>query len=296
MSGKGRKHKRGDRGSLEEEPTESKRANMAASEGENEGTSTGKPLEITEEPSLSELRGMLVDIQTTVNNILLENKRICNEVSELKATVRKQQSEIIAVKDALAQARKQSAETEKELSAARKHLDEHEEELQELYDLQDHLEQYTRKNSLEFHGVPESAYISTEEAVIKIANAIDVPVVAEDIEISHKLNKRGSKAIIAKFLNHKVKSSLYRARVKLKNITLSDLFPGATYASAAQSNRIFINENLTSYRRKIMSRANEKRRDGELLSVWSLDGRIFVKTSPDGRPIKISDLEDLDYL
>ena len=269
---------------------------MAAAEGGNEGTLTETPLETNEEPSLSELREMLVDIQITVNNILLENKRICDEVSELKATVRKQQSEITAVKDALAQVRKQSAETERELSAARKQLDEQEEELQELYDLQDHIEQYTRKKSLEFHGVPESAYTSTEEAVIKIANAVEVPVVAEDIEISHKLNTRGSKAIIAKLINHKVKSSLYRARVKLKNVTLSDLFPGATYASAAQSNRIFINENLTSYRRRIMSRANEKRRDGELLSVWSLDGTIFVKTSPEGRPIKFSELEDLDHL
>ena len=269
---------------------------MAAAEGGNEGTPTEKPLETTEEPSLSELREMLVDIQITVNNILRENKRICNEVSELKATVRKQQSEITAVNEALAQARKKSAETEKELSAARNQLDEQEEELQELYNLQDHLEQYSRKNSLEFHGVPESAYTSTEEAVIKIANAVDIHVVAEDIEISHKLNTRGGKAIIAKFINHKVKSSLYRARVKLKNITLSALFPGTSYASAAQSNRIFINENLTSYRRRIMSRANEKHRDGELLSVWSLDGTIFIKTSPDGRPIKITELEDLDYL
>lgn len=135
-----------------------------------------------------------------------------------------------------------------------------------------------------------------EEAVIKIGNAVDVPVVAEDIEISHKLNTQGGKAIIAKFINHKVKSRLYRARVKLKNILPSVLFPGATYSSAVQSNRIFINENLTSYRRRIMSRANEKCRDGELLSVWSLDGTIFIKTLPDGRPIKISDLEDLDYL
>ena len=37
-------------------------------------------------------------------------------------------------------------------------------------------------------------------------------------------------------------------------------------------------------------------RNGELLSVWSLDRTIFIKTLPDGRPIKISDPEDLDYL
>ena len=45
-----------------------------------------------------------------------------------------------------------------------------------------------------------------------------------------------------------------------------------------------------------MKKANEKYRDGELLSVWSLDRTIFVKTSPAGKPIKVSELEDLDHL
>ena len=41
-----------------------------------------------------------------------------------------------------------------------------------------------------------------------------------------------------------------------------------------------------------MKKANEKRRDGELLSVWSPGRPIFVKTSPAGSPIKISNVED----
>lgn len=36
-----------------------------------------------------------------------------------------------------------------------------------------------------------------------------------------------------------------------------------------------------------MSKANEKHRNGELFSAWSMDGTIYVKTSLDGRPIKI---------
>ena len=120
----------------------------------------------------------------------------------------------------------------------------------------------------------------------------------QDIEISHKLNNKGNKAIIAKFISHKVKSNLYQARTKLKSVKMTDLFPGSFYATTTEANRIYINENLTSYRRRIMNKANEKRRDGELLSVWSLDGTIFafVKTSPAGRPIKISEPEDLDHL
>ena len=45
-----------------------------------------------------------------------------------------------------------------------------------------------------------------------------------------------------------------------------------------------------------MSRANEKHRDGKLVSAWSMDGTIYMKTSPDGRPIKIIELEDLKNL
>lgn len=103
-----------------------------------------------------------------------------------------------------------------------------------------------------------------------------VPVSSDDFEISHKLNTRGNKAIVAKFISHKVKTNLYRARSRLKNFKLAQLFPDSAYTMRVESPRILINENLTSYRRSIMSRANEKRKDGELLSVWSLDGTICV--------------------
>ena len=253
-------------------------------------------MEISGEPSSLELREMLVDIQIAVNNILFENKKISSDALELRATVQKQQAELVSLKEALAKATKDRAATGKELAVAMNKIDEQQEEIAELYDLQERLEQYTRKNSLEIHGIPEEVYTSTEEVVLKLADVLEVPVAPEDIEISHKLKTKSGKAIIVKFISHKVKTTLYRARAKLKNIKLSDLYPGSSYATSARSGKIFLNENLTSYRRRIISRANEKRKNGELLSVWSLDGTIFVKTSPNGRPVKICEMEDLDYL
>ena len=108
------------------------------------------------------------------------------------------------------------------------------------------------------------------------------------------LNKKEKKTV--KYVSHKVKTQLYKERVKLKNVNISDLFPSATSATRAEATRIFLNENLTSYRRKIVNRANEMRRDGLLLSVWTLDGKIFVKTSPNGSPIRINELEDLEAI
>ena len=70
------------------------------------------------------------------------------------------------------------------------------EDVEGLNEALDNLEQYTRKNSLEFHGIPANSYQSTEEAVLKLAAALDVQVAPSDIEISHKLKpKSGANAI-----------------------------------------------------------------------------------------------------
>ena len=111
-------------------------------------------------------------------------------------------------------------------------------------------------------------------AVIKVAEALNITVEPEDIEISHKL--KNGKGIIVKFHSHKVKSfELYKERTNLKDVKISDVFP--SYPAHGQQRRIFINENLTAYRRRLVEAANKRRRDGLLMSVWTLDGKVYVK-------------------
>ena len=76
---------------------------------------------------------------------------------------------------------------------------------------------------MEILGVPEGAYISTEEVIIHIGRAINVDIKPEDIEISHTLKRKTSKLVIVKFVSQKVKSLLYKARTKLKNVKASVL-------------------------------------------------------------------------
>ena len=114
------------------------------------------------------------------------------------------------------------------------------------------MEEYTRKNYL-IHGVSESAYSTTEEVVLKLAEALEVSITPQDVEISHKLKHKGNKPIIFNFANHKIKSNIYESRTKLKNIQVSNLFPGATAGTCAAGDRIFLQENLTSYRKKIVN-------------------------------------------
>ena len=196
-----------------------------------------------EEPTLLEIKEILTTIQSSVTSILAEIAKFKEDMAELKTALKSNQRELTELKASLASTNRQNAELAKELQAT-KNKDQTEETVRVIESL-DVLEQYTRKNSVEIHGIPENVYTSTEEVVLKLADVLNVPMAAEDIEISHKLKRRnGRKPIIVKFCSHKVKSKLYKARVKLKSVKISDLYPGYALAATKQS-RIFINENLT---------------------------------------------------
>ena len=49
------------------------------------------------------------------------------------------------------------------------------------------LEQYTRKKSLEIHGILENLYSSTQVAVIKVVEVLNVTIIPSDVEICHEL-------------------------------------------------------------------------------------------------------------
>ena len=55
-------------------------------------------------------------------------------------------------------------------------------------------------------------------------------------------------------------------------------------------------KHLTAHTRHLVNKANAKRRNSEILNVWTMDGKIFVKTSPEGSPIRFQTQEDLDNL
>ena len=63
---------------------------------------------------------------------------------------------------------------------------------------------------------------------------------------------------------------------------MSQLFPSALAAARVSSDRIFINKTLTVNRQKLIKLANDKKADESVLGVWTVDGKIFVKTSPGG--------------
>ena len=288
MAANVKKNKRGDRGSSPEATSNvAKKPNMVVADEEEVFEDCSE-----EEPTLLEIKEMLSTIQSSITSILNENGQLKEDMAELKSSLKSNERELKGLQASLISAIKKNGELEKELKATKKKLQAQIEDSDWLMASLDDLEQYSRKNSVEIHGIPENVYTSTEDVVLKEAEALNVPVVAGDIEISHKLKRRnGMTPIIVKFASHKVKSKLYKARTNLKSVKISDIYP-----TTRKQNRIFINENLTPYRADLVKQANEMKSDGLLSSVWSLDGKIYVKTSPEGNPVRIYSENDLDKL
>ena len=126
--------------------------------------------------------------------------------------------------------------------------------------------------------------------MLKIAQVLNVDVKVEDIDFCHRVKRKNSNPIIARFVSHKVKRALCKNRVRMKTVKFSELFPNASAPARVPSERISINENLTTIRRRLVKKATDKKNDGLLLGVWTIDGKVFVKTWPDGNPVRFSKL------
>ena len=126
----GGKHKRGERGSVEEEQT-CKRSNMASEESE----SIDEEISITEaeEPTRLELNEMLVGMKIELSNFARENNKLANETARLRNTIQEQEVELDSMKSSIIKVEKESNGLEIELSNPRKQIDEQEEEIAELY-------------------------------------------------------------------------------------------------------------------------------------------------------------------
>ena len=247
--------------------------------------------------SLEDIKGILDNIQDTIARILHENGQLRDELKELKASLKSKDRKVQSLQESLAKTCERNKALELELNVTKVKIDKQDHQIYNLLDNLENLEQYTRKNSLEIHGVPKEAYSSTEEAVLAIANALEVDISSNNIEISHHLKRRNNNTvIIVKFANYKDKTKLYKARTRLKSMKTSSIFPRCPATIPEFKDHIFINENLKGHRRFVMGQANKMRRDGLLLSCWSLDGKIFVKTSPQGAPTRIFSEDDLKNL
>ena len=170
-----KKNKRGDRGSNEDESNvnSSKRLNMVASAAEE----LTEPKEFHSSPTLADIHGILQCIQNSMNKLEID-------LAELKSSFKMQETKLKNTQEALKGVLESNKQLRTELQATKDQVKKQDDHIDNLYNNIDALEQYSRKNSFEILGIPEDV-CGNEEAVLKIAQVLNVDVKAEDIDICH---------------------------------------------------------------------------------------------------------------
>ena len=168
-------------------------------------------------------------------------------------------------------------------------------EMKQFSDRLNELEQYSRRDCVEIRGVPINPHHeeNTDDIVVKVAKLMDVTITEQDISISHRLPQaKDSKyhpTIIAKFQSRKKREIFYKSRANLKNKSTKDL--DITYKF---HNNIYINESLTKRNQDLFKVCLKAKKSIGLQSVWSNNGKIFLKENQDSRPIIIKSSQDLE--
>ena len=193
-SKKSKKNKRGDRSFTEESAKPAKKLTIGPTL-ENQVEDNMVFNETTgashEEPTLPQLRDILTELQESVAVILKENITLKEELiimelmKQIKASFQSQGWDLDKLKKSLEKVTNENTSLKCELDHAKKKLKEQEKETMRLWVELDKLEQYSRKSSLEIHGLPQNVYSLTEETVLEIAKVLNVEMTPNDINLSH---------------------------------------------------------------------------------------------------------------
>lgn len=164
--------------------------------------------------------------------------------------------------------------------------------INELESQLDNKEQWTRMSNVEIKGIPENKNENLYEIVAALGNKVQFPDLKTQINFITRVptrNKDNSKPIIVGFLNRFVKEDFVAAaRMGLRNSPFRPIDLG--YQG---SNRIFVNDHLTTKNKMLLSSAKIIANEKGFQYIWSSHCKIMVRKDGTSPIIHIKTEKDL---
>ena len=138
----------------------------------------------------------------------------------------------------------------------------------------DETQQYLRRDCLEINDVPISSYENPNQLVKEVGSLAGIEIDDRHIAVAHMLpdSKNVKNRLIVKFIQRDKREELYKNRKNLVGKNISHL------PSVEDGNgKIFINESLTSYRKRLLGRIREYKRKNNANYLWTNNGKIMLK-------------------
>ena len=178
-------------------------------------------------------------------------KLLKNEVKEIEASLEFISAKYEDLKDNHDKLLKSYHKQGEELKSANAELENLEKDLVKDSTNLENLEQYGRRQNLEFCGVPKKKNEDLTKIVVEFCKLLGTEINQSDISIAHRLpdkpaisvNKKPEPpAIIARFVSRSLQNEIYGRQKFLKQIDIKQF-------SVAGMKNLYINENLTATRK-----------------------------------------------
>lgn len=150
-----------------------------------------------------------------------------------------------------------------------KNVEELGETVMEIKYKNDYNSEYSRRNNLELHGIPQTKEEDVYEIVGRLGAFLKIDLNTDFIDVAHRIPAGSNriKPIIVKFTNRWKKEEVLTERIG-KKILASDI-------GFKSEQRIFINENLTPEKRKLAMDTRRFFKDKKC-NTWTQNGAIIV--------------------
>ena len=229
---------------------------------------------------------METTMEIETNNIQQVNEpsNSTDNVSKLKENMRvvvDKLNEIVKVNCLMLEKLKQLSDENAKLTEANDSL------YDELYDQKvslTSLDQYGRRENVEFVNVPESVTQEhLQKHIIEIMKSLRINVADKDIHAVHRIGKQSSRPrnVIVRFVNRKTAFKLLKNKKKLKNTSHKNLY---------------ITENLCPYNKQLFNKLYRLKKNKEIHSVWSYNGNVFCKVREQDERVQIQHLDEIEDL
>ena len=155
------------------------------------------------------------------------------------------------------------------------------------------LENMSRLKNLEIHGVPMHQNENIDRVVMSLLKITDPNISSQDVEESFRLkkfennpsNRNKNSPILVKFGSTSKRLEVIKNRKKMAGFNFKDI--------GIDTQRVFINENLTSYTKALFYKANMLKKDNGWKYIWTRGGNIKIRRNEDFPVISIRNTTDL---
>lgn len=161
------------------------------------------------------------------------------------------------------------------------------------------LEQYSRRDNLIVHGVPERKSDSVYDIIDRISTLINARDCMRDISVAHRLpTKEGKrKPIVIKFCK-RISRDTWLSKFK-EEAKRDEEGPGISSSKLSLEcppSRITAGEHLTAATMDLLNKTRDTAKELNYKFVWIKDGKILVRKNEQSNIKRIYKCEDLDKL